>query len=126
VPISLAHFHIGDIVEAKATLMLVPMRGGEHKLMVILCSLTLLDATFSEVRNNLRRELEQNNSPNLKDAFVAAKSSAPKPRLAFKRTIAYDTTDKPAGRKARLDNRPEGENDEENSNNDSRMAISSE
>jgi hypothetical protein len=118
------HFCIRDIVKAKATLMLVPMRGGEHKLMVILRSLTLLDATFSEVRNNLRRELEQNNSPNLKDAFVAAKSSAPKPQLAFKQTIAYDTTDEPAGRKARLDNQPEGENDEENSNNDSRMAIS--
>ena len=84
--------------------MLVPMRGGEHKLMVILCSLTLLDATFSKVRNNLRRELEQNNSPHLKDAVVAAKASAPKPHLAFKWTIAYDTTNKPAGRKAKLDN----------------------
>ena len=95
---------------------------------VILCSLTLLDAAFSEVRNNLKRE--PNSSPHqVQDAFVAAKSSAPKPRLTFKRTAADNTSpDKPAGRKARLDIPTTGvcnENDE-GVNNESQMVISSE
>lgn len=42
-------FHVGDIVEIKATLMLIPVREGHFKLTAVLRSLTLLDTSFTKV-----------------------------------------------------------------------------
>jgi hypothetical protein len=42
-------FHEGDIVEAQVTFMLVPLKGGTYKMATVLQSLTLLDATYSQV-----------------------------------------------------------------------------
>lgn len=48
--ISPVRFRVGDIVEAKATLMLIPLRGGHFKISAVLRSLTIIDATFTQVR----------------------------------------------------------------------------
>ena len=42
-------FQVGDIVEAKATFMLIPMRECHYKMMIVLRSLTLLDTSFAQV-----------------------------------------------------------------------------
>ncbi|KAF8340895.1 hypothetical protein F5887DRAFT_1076842 [Amanita rubescens] len=42
-------FRVGDIVEAKATLMVIPLKGGEFKLIAVLRSLTLWDAQFTQI-----------------------------------------------------------------------------
>jgi hypothetical protein len=42
-------FREGDIVDAKLTLMLVPVKNDQHKMVAILRSLTLLDSTYSQV-----------------------------------------------------------------------------
>lgn len=52
-PIPPVRFRVGDIVEAKATLMLVPIRQGQFKLMAVLRGLTLLDTTFAQVSSRL-------------------------------------------------------------------------
>ncbi|KAF8324385.1 hypothetical protein F5887DRAFT_1086610 [Amanita rubescens] len=46
--ISPVRFRVGDIVEAKATFMLVPIREGRFKLSAVLRSLTLLDTSFAQ------------------------------------------------------------------------------
>ncbi|KAF8336027.1 hypothetical protein F5887DRAFT_891718, partial [Amanita rubescens] len=48
--ISPVRFRIGDIVEAKATLMLIPLRGGHFKLSAVLQSVTIMDTTCTQVR----------------------------------------------------------------------------
>jgi hypothetical protein len=48
-PISPAAFREGDIVDAEVTFMLVPIRNDLHKLVAVLRSLTLLDATYTQV-----------------------------------------------------------------------------
>ena len=42
-------FRVGDIVEAKMTLMLIPIQQDCFKLKAILRSLTLLDMSFAQV-----------------------------------------------------------------------------
>ena len=42
-------FRVGDIVEAKATLMVIPLRGGHYKLTAVLRSITILDTTYTQV-----------------------------------------------------------------------------
>jgi hypothetical protein len=42
-------FRIGDLVEARATIMLVPLRDNEFKMVGVLRGLTLVDDTFSQV-----------------------------------------------------------------------------
>ena len=42
-------FRVGDIVEAKATLMLIPIHQSHFKLTAVLRSLTLLDTSFAQV-----------------------------------------------------------------------------
>jgi hypothetical protein len=48
-PIPPVRFRVGDIVEAKATLMLIPLRQGHFKLTAILRTITLLDTSFAKV-----------------------------------------------------------------------------
>jgi hypothetical protein len=43
-------FRVSNIVEAKATLVLIPLCGGHFKLSAVLCSLTILDTTYTQVR----------------------------------------------------------------------------
>jgi hypothetical protein len=42
-------FRVGDIVEAKATLMVLPLRGGNYKLTAVLRGITILDTTYTQV-----------------------------------------------------------------------------
>ena len=42
-------FRVGDIVEAKATLMVLPLRGGNFKLTAVLRGITILDTTYTQV-----------------------------------------------------------------------------
>ena len=42
-------FRVGDIVEAKATLTVIQMKGSEFKLIAVLRSLTLWDTQFTQV-----------------------------------------------------------------------------
>jgi hypothetical protein len=42
-------FRVGDIVKAKATFMLIPLRDGHFKMTAVLHSLTLLDTSFALV-----------------------------------------------------------------------------
>ena len=42
-------FRIGDLVEARATIMLVPLRDNEFKMVGVLRGLTLIDDSFSQV-----------------------------------------------------------------------------
>lgn len=49
-PLTPVRFRVGDIVEAKATLMLLPLRGGRFKLSAVLRSITLWDTQFTQVR----------------------------------------------------------------------------
>jgi hypothetical protein len=44
-----AQFHQGDIVEVETTLTLVPIKNDGFKLLAVLRSITLLDATHSQV-----------------------------------------------------------------------------
>ena len=43
-------FRIGDIVEAQVSFIAVPLKDKKHKMIIVLCSIALLDATFSQVR----------------------------------------------------------------------------
>ena len=43
-------FRIGDIVEAQVSFIAVPLKDKKHKMIVVLRSIALLDATFSQVR----------------------------------------------------------------------------
>jgi hypothetical protein len=45
-----SRFRIGDLVEARATLMLVPLRDSEFKMVCVLRGLTLVDDTVSQVK----------------------------------------------------------------------------
>ncbi|KAF8716420.1 hypothetical protein AX14_012357 [Amanita brunnescens Koide BX004] len=60
-------FRIGDIVEAKATLVLIPLRGGHFKLLAILRSLTIMDTSYTQIvqvsANNRIKRLMSSSSP---------------------------------------------------------------
>lgn len=43
-------FHVGDIVEAQVSFIAVPLKDNKHKTIVVLRSIVLLDASFSQVR----------------------------------------------------------------------------
>ena len=43
-------FRVGDIVEAQVSFIAVPLKDKKHKMIVVLWSIALLDATFSQVR----------------------------------------------------------------------------
>lgn len=45
-----ATFKIGDIIEVKVSFVIIPSRGGGHAMQVMLRGLTLLDNSFSKVR----------------------------------------------------------------------------
>ena len=57
--ISPVRFRVGDIVEAKATLMLIPLRGGQFKLTAVLRSLTIVDTTCTQVREKLMFNIQR-------------------------------------------------------------------
>jgi hypothetical protein len=42
-------FRIGDIVEAQLSFMVVPVKEGKHRLILVMRALTLLDSTQSKV-----------------------------------------------------------------------------
>ena len=44
------NFHIGDIVEAKILFIAVPLKDNKYKMIVVLWSITLLDASFTQAR----------------------------------------------------------------------------
>ncbi|KAK2459290.1 hypothetical protein APHAL10511_008692 [Amanita phalloides] len=80
-------FRVGDIVEAKATLMLVPIREGRFKLTAVLRSLTLLDTSFAQTSahaSNMRikKLMQAPTTPTLKRTITYAEdeetSTAPK------------------------------------------------
>jgi hypothetical protein len=43
-------FRVGDIVEAQVSFIVVPLKDNKHKMIVVLRSIALLDASFSQVR----------------------------------------------------------------------------
>lgn len=43
-------FRVGDIVEAQVSFIAVPLKDNKYKMIVVLRSIALLDATFSQVR----------------------------------------------------------------------------
>lgn len=44
-------FRTGDIVECQVTFMLVPIKGRQWKMTAVLRSITLLDASITQVRS---------------------------------------------------------------------------
>lgn len=50
-PLTPVTFWVGNIVEAKATLMLLPLRGSKFKLLAVLHSIMLWDTQFTQVSN---------------------------------------------------------------------------
>jgi hypothetical protein len=46
-------FRVGDIVEAQVSFIAVPLKDNKYKMIVVLRSVALLDASFSQVRNLL-------------------------------------------------------------------------
>ncbi|KAF8694149.1 hypothetical protein AX14_002155 [Amanita brunnescens Koide BX004] len=87
-PIPLVRFRIGDIVEAKATLMLIPLRQGHFKLTAVLRSLTLLDTSFAQTSvhaSNIRiKKLMQSTMSPLKRSitFEEEEDTVPQKKIA--------------------------------------------
>lgn len=50
-------FRIGDIVEAQVSFIAVPLKNNKYKMIVVLRSIALLDATFSQVRSVIVRHV---------------------------------------------------------------------
>lgn len=44
-------FRVGDLVEAQVSFIGVPLKNNKYKMMVVLQSIALLNATFSQVRS---------------------------------------------------------------------------
>ena len=42
-------FHVGDIVQAQASFVVIPIKGGQWKMLTILRSIALLDGSLSKV-----------------------------------------------------------------------------
>ncbi|KAF8229178.1 hypothetical protein L208DRAFT_1287968, partial [Tricholoma matsutake] len=42
-------FCVGDIVQVQLSFMVIPVRGNNYKMLIVLCSMALLDGTFSKV-----------------------------------------------------------------------------
>lgn len=45
-------FRVGDLVEAQVSFIGVPLKDNKYKMIVVLRSIALLDATFSQVRTS--------------------------------------------------------------------------
>jgi hypothetical protein len=46
-------FRVGDVVEAQVSFIAAPLKDNKHKMIVVLRSIALLNATFSQVRTNI-------------------------------------------------------------------------
>ena len=47
---NLQNFHIGDIIEAQISFIAVPLKDNKYKMIAVLQSIVLLDASLTQVR----------------------------------------------------------------------------
>ena len=51
--VNLQTFRVGDIVEAQVSFIAAPLKDNKHKMIVMLHSIALLNATLSQVKTNI-------------------------------------------------------------------------
>ncbi|KAF7968778.1 hypothetical protein HWV62_29326 [Athelia sp. TMB] len=74
-------FKIGDIVEAQCSFIVIPTRGGQHTMKIILRAMTMLNSEFSK---DARLALWKSK------VLTPGNSTSPQPKTSLRRTVGYE------------------------------------